>query len=462
MSTSREAQAAATDDVRSRTSLLEVAQEAVAAYCGGSLRRAGAEYRGPCPIHEGKNPNLAVHDGKGLFRCYRCDAAGDVFAFVQAWRRTDFLGARAWLASRAGVLLPGDQVASYRPASRARGLPPVAPAPAPAPARVVEAGWSARSTADRARAAEEWRRRALAEGSAWNEPRAIYTLLRDALPLSDAARAYLAGRGLDPHAAFALGVRSIDDWSTVPALLDALGVDPWEAVAAGFDLAPAYTLPDGTTTTRPRRSTSPQLAAAGLPVLVFFYVGRGGCAVGARLRTWASREAIRAAGFDPGQLRYLSLRGNQPRLPWGADALAGLAGHDLHIAEGEPDGLTLRLYGLRSVALPGARIIPGLRKDAPTTTPWLRAAGRARRIFLWLDPDTTGDDAAPDVGQAVAAANGWTRAAAGRRILRVRPMLPDGTTPVAREAALASVDVNALHQTGRLRGWLVAAGLLAA
>lgn len=35
-------------------------------------------YRVPCPIHGGDGYNLAVDDDKGLFHCFKCDAAGDV------------------------------------------------------------------------------------------------------------------------------------------------------------------------------------------------------------------------------------------------------------------------------------------------------------------------------------------------------------------------------------------------
>lgn len=442
------ARAAQTAAIRAAVPLLELAQEAAP-----GLRRTGAEWRGPCPIHGGEGPNFSVNPARGVWHCHTCGAGGDVFDLARQWRGlSDFTAARAWLAQRAGIPLddaPLDVHPQGYDVARA-ALPGARETPAETPAP-----WSARSTETRAAAAAEWRRRTRAEGGTWQEPTAVYTALRDALALSDAARTYLAGRGLDPDAAFGWGVRSVDDWSALPALLDELGIDAWEAVAAGLDVAPAYVLPDGRTEARPARSVSPVYAVANLPALVFFYVGRGGRAVGARLRTMATADQLQGAGLDPTRTRYLSLRGNQPRLPWGADALAACAGQDLHVCEGEPDALTLRTYGLTAIALPGAQSVPGLADangDA-RRVPWLRAAGAAGRVLLWHDPDEGGDRGAPRLRNALQAAHGWTAAQTAQRVVRVRPHLAD--------VAGGKVDANALHQAGRLGALLAAAGLTA-
>lgn len=440
-----------TAEIRRRVPLLDLAREAVP-----SLRRAGAEWRGPCPLHHGRGLNFTVNPASGVWHCHsKCGRGGDVFDFVRLWRGlADFPAARAWLAERAGVPVDGAASAAHPGAYRI-GAParPAAVAPSPPSAPAAPVAWSAATTASRADAAAAWRARSLAEGGSWREPTDVYTALRDALTLTPAARAYLGGRGLDPDACAALGVRAVDDWTTVPALLDALGVDPWEAVGAGLDVAPAYTLPDGRTVPRPPRSASPVLAVANVPALVFFYVGRGGGAVGARLRSLASPAQLAAAGLDAG-VRYLSLRGNQPRLPWGADALADCAGRDLHVTEGEPDALTLRAYGLRAVGLPGAQTVPGLAAGvAPARVPWLRAASVARRVYLWHDPDEGGDRGAPKLRDALQASAGWSAATAADRVVRVRPRgvpLPLG----------AKLDANALHLTGHLGALLERAGFL--
>src|SRR6266571_58911 len=45
------------------------------------LRRTGADYRGPCPFHGGTHRNFAVIPKKGMFYCFVCHEAGDVFTF---------------------------------------------------------------------------------------------------------------------------------------------------------------------------------------------------------------------------------------------------------------------------------------------------------------------------------------------------------------------------------------------
>lgn len=46
------------------------------------LRKAGKEYKGLCPFHSEKTPSFTVNEDKGLFNCFGCGAAGDVFDFI--------------------------------------------------------------------------------------------------------------------------------------------------------------------------------------------------------------------------------------------------------------------------------------------------------------------------------------------------------------------------------------------
>lgn len=56
-----------------------------------------------CPFHDDKDPSLSVHLQTGLFKCFGCEAAGDVFAFYQLRHSVDFPAALAALARLAGV-----------------------------------------------------------------------------------------------------------------------------------------------------------------------------------------------------------------------------------------------------------------------------------------------------------------------------------------------------------------------
>ena len=49
-----------------------------------SLKKAGArELVGLCPFHREKSPSFTVTPNKQLYKCFGCDAGGDVFSFIQ-------------------------------------------------------------------------------------------------------------------------------------------------------------------------------------------------------------------------------------------------------------------------------------------------------------------------------------------------------------------------------------------
>lgn len=84
------------EQVRDSADLVEVVGEAV------SLKRTGADWRGPCPFHGGTHRNFAVVPKKGLYYCYVCHAAGDVFTFLMKRLGMDYPTAvREWPAASA-------------------------------------------------------------------------------------------------------------------------------------------------------------------------------------------------------------------------------------------------------------------------------------------------------------------------------------------------------------------------
>ena len=54
------------------------------------LKRVGNSFRGPCPFHQGKDPNFSVSP-KGGYTCFVCHEKGDVFTFVQKRLGLDFV-----------------------------------------------------------------------------------------------------------------------------------------------------------------------------------------------------------------------------------------------------------------------------------------------------------------------------------------------------------------------------------
>ena len=70
------------------------------------LRRTGADYRGPCPFHGGTHRNFAVIPKKGMYYCYVCHEAGDIFTFLMKKLGMDYPTAVRDVAAKVGITIP--------------------------------------------------------------------------------------------------------------------------------------------------------------------------------------------------------------------------------------------------------------------------------------------------------------------------------------------------------------------
>lgn len=86
--------------VREATDIVEVIGEHV------RLRKMGSDFRGPCPFHQGKNPNFAVSAREGFYYCYKCGASGDVFSFLRERLGLSFADSVRQMGHRYGVPVP--------------------------------------------------------------------------------------------------------------------------------------------------------------------------------------------------------------------------------------------------------------------------------------------------------------------------------------------------------------------
>jgi DNA primase len=68
-----------------------------------ALKRAGADYRGPCPFHQGKNRNFSVSARRAMYHCFVCHESGDVFRFFQRHLGMDWPSAVRLVAERVGI-----------------------------------------------------------------------------------------------------------------------------------------------------------------------------------------------------------------------------------------------------------------------------------------------------------------------------------------------------------------------
>ncbi|HXJ43678.1 MAG TPA: DNA primase, partial [Bryobacteraceae bacterium] len=70
------------------------------------LRKVGTRYAGLCPFHNEKTPSFSVHHEHQRYKCFGCDAKGDVFNFVMAIEGLTFWEALKKLAEEHGIPLP--------------------------------------------------------------------------------------------------------------------------------------------------------------------------------------------------------------------------------------------------------------------------------------------------------------------------------------------------------------------
>ncbi len=104
------------EDIRARVGLGEVISRHV------SLKRAGRELTGLCPFHNEKTPSFTVSEEKGFFHCFGCGAHGDVIGFVMRQEGLSFPEAVERLAGEAGLEVPKATPEERKAAQRAATL----------------------------------------------------------------------------------------------------------------------------------------------------------------------------------------------------------------------------------------------------------------------------------------------------------------------------------------------------
>ena len=88
------------EQIRESADLVEIIGEAV------QLKRTGADYRGCCPFHGGTHRNFAVIPKKGMYYCYVCHEAGDVFTYLMKKQGMDYPTAVREIARRVSIVVP--------------------------------------------------------------------------------------------------------------------------------------------------------------------------------------------------------------------------------------------------------------------------------------------------------------------------------------------------------------------
>ena len=82
-------------------------------------QRGSPRYTGLCPFHTEKTPSFSVHSTLQFYKCFGCDAKGDVLNFIMEIERLTFYEALKLLAERNGIPMPRREYSD--PESKLRG-----------------------------------------------------------------------------------------------------------------------------------------------------------------------------------------------------------------------------------------------------------------------------------------------------------------------------------------------------
>ncbi len=179
-----------TEDIKARVDIVDLMQ----AY-NVPLKKAGRNYKAPCPFHNERTPSFVVFPDSGTWRCFgACGDGGDIFSFVMKQENVDFSGALEQLANRAGIeLRPRTPEQSTRDAAldKLRGL--------------------------------------LTETTQF-----FYRQLLES-PLAEDTRQYVSKRGLNDETVekFLIGYAPKEDWRRALSHLQTLGYSEDEIIEAG-------------------------------------------------------------------------------------------------------------------------------------------------------------------------------------------------------------------------------------
>ncbi len=94
---------ASIDNVREAADFVEIVSQYT------DLKRTGQRFMGLCPFHDERTPSFSVNPVDKFYKCFGCDASGDVFRFVEEKEGLTFPEALETLAERYGVEIEREQ-----------------------------------------------------------------------------------------------------------------------------------------------------------------------------------------------------------------------------------------------------------------------------------------------------------------------------------------------------------------
>ncbi len=87
------------EEVKAKTDIVSLIGEYI------EVKKAGRNYKAVCPFHSEKTPSFMISPELQIYKCFGCQAGGDVFSFLKEYEGMEFGEALKFLADRAGVKL---------------------------------------------------------------------------------------------------------------------------------------------------------------------------------------------------------------------------------------------------------------------------------------------------------------------------------------------------------------------
>ena len=85
------------EEVKEKADIVSIIQERI------PLTKKGSNYVGLCPFHDDKNPSLSVSPSKHIYKCFSCNASGNVITFVQNYDKISFMDALRKVAATVNI-----------------------------------------------------------------------------------------------------------------------------------------------------------------------------------------------------------------------------------------------------------------------------------------------------------------------------------------------------------------------
>ena len=89
------------NDIRAKANIVDIIGEYI------PLQKKGKDYKCVCPFHDDHSPSMSVSESKRIYKCFSCNAAGNVFTFLQNYENISFLEAVKEVADKIGYHLNG-------------------------------------------------------------------------------------------------------------------------------------------------------------------------------------------------------------------------------------------------------------------------------------------------------------------------------------------------------------------